>query len=39
MAAKSPALAKTGPEVILKLTPSSDEMICAKVVLPKPGGP
>ena len=39
IAAKSPAFANTGPEVILKFTPSSEEIICANVVLPKPGGP
>ena len=29
----------TGPDVALKLTPNSRDMICASVVLPKPGGP
>src|SRR5262245_55117606 len=38
-AARSPALAITGPEVARKLTPSSRATICAKVVLPSPGGP
>src|SRR5690606_21614904 len=38
-AARSPALAITGPEVERKLTPSSRAMICASVVLPRPGGP
>src|SRR5690606_25851888 len=38
-AARSPALAMTGPEVERKLTPSSRAMICASVVLPRPGGP
>ncbi len=39
MAARSPALASTGPEVARKFTPSSRAMICASVVLPSPGGP
>src|SRR5581483_4839672 len=39
MAARSPALASTGPEVARKLTPSSRAMIWASVVLPRPGGP
>ena len=39
IAAKSPAFANTGPDVIRKLTPSSFDIICASVVLPKPGGP
>src|SRR2546430_693899 len=38
-AARSPALAITGPEVARKLTPSSRATICASVVLPRPGGP
>src|SRR5262245_31606085 len=38
-AAKSPALAITGPEVARKFTPSSRDTICASVVLPRPGGP
>src|SRR6185312_5685968 len=38
-AARSPASAITGPEVERKLTPSSRATICAKVVLPSPGGP
>ena len=38
-AARSPALAITGPEVERKLTPSSRATICASVVLPRPGGP
>ena len=36
-AARSPALAMTGPEVARKFTPSSRARICASVVLPKPG--
>ena len=39
MAARSPALASTGPDVERKLTPSSRATICARVVLPRPGGP
>ena len=39
IAARSPALAKTGPEVNLKFTPSSRAIICASVVFPNPGGP
>ena len=38
-AARSPALAITGPEVARNPTPSSLAMICASVVLPRPGGP
>ena len=38
-AAKSPVFSRTGPDVCLKLTPISFAIICAKVVLPKPGGP
>src|SRR5262245_50399168 len=38
-AARSPALAMTGPEVARKFTPSSRATICASVVLPSPGGP
>src|SRR3954469_6558526 len=38
-AARSPALAITGPEVERKLTPSSRATIWASVVLPRPGGP
>ena len=38
-AARSPALAMTGPEVARKPTPSSRATICASVVLPRPGGP
>src|SRR5262245_31287856 len=38
-AARSPALAITGPDVARKLTPSSRATICARVVLPRPGGP
>src|SRR5581483_8966507 len=38
-AARSPALAMTGPEVERKPTPSSRAMIWASVVLPSPGGP
>ena len=37
MAARSPALASTGPEVARNPTPSSRAMICASVVLPRPG--
>ena len=37
--AKSPGFSRTGPEVVLILTPSSFATIFAKVVLPKPGGP
>ena len=33
------ALLMIGPEVALKPTPSSIEIICASVVLPSPGGP
>ena len=36
-AAKSPALLIIGPDVALKPTPSSIEIICASVVLPNPG--
>src|SRR5580765_6818743 len=39
IAARSPALASTGPEVARKFTPSSRAMIWARVVLPRPGGP
>src|SRR6059036_1396132 len=38
-AARSPALAITGPDVARKFTPSSRATICASVVLPRPGGP
>src|SRR5271165_5060621 len=38
-AARSPALAMTGPAVERKLTPSSRATIWASVVLPSPGGP
>ena len=37
--AKSPALTKIGPEVILMFTLSSFAIMFASVVLPKPGGP
>ena len=37
--ARSPGLSKTGPEVTLIPTLSSFAKICAKVVLPSPGGP
>jgi|GEM_PF-4490900 len=37
MPARSPGLSRTGPEVILKPTPSS--MMLLKVVFPSPGGP
>ncbi len=39
MAARSPARSIAGPEVILKLTPSSFAIISARQVLPRPGGP
>jgi len=39
MAARSPARSIAGPEVILKLTPSSFAIISARQVLPSPGGP
>src|SRR5690606_37044200 len=39
IAARSPALARMGPEVARKPTPSSRATICASVVLPSPGGP
>src|SRR5580693_6376803 len=39
IAARSPALASTGPLVARKLTPSSRATIWARVVLPRPGGP
>ena len=39
MPARSPGLSSTGPEVILKPTPSSLAMIFESVVLPSPGGP
>src|SRR4051812_29331687 len=38
-AARSPALAITGPDVERKFTPSSRATIWASVVLPRPGGP
>ncbi len=38
-AARSPAFSIAGPEVILKSTPSSEAMIPANVVFPRPGGP
>src|SRR5581483_3544449 len=38
-AARSPALAMTGPDVARKFTPNSRATICASVVLPSPGGP
>ena len=37
--AKSPGLSKTGPDVILISTSNSLARICARVVLPNPGGP
>ena len=37
--AKSPARSITGPDACLIFTFSSLEMMLAKVVLPKPGGP
>ena len=39
MPARSPGLSSTGPEVILKPTPSSLAMMLESVVLPRPGGP
>ena len=39
MAAKSPERSIAGPEVVLILTPTSAAMICARQVLPRPGGP
>src|SRR5262249_27852763 len=38
-AARSPAFAITGPDVARKFTPGPRATICAKVVLPRPGGP
>src|SRR5262245_53017142 len=38
-AARSPARSSTGPEVWRRLTPISLAMMCASVVLPRPGGP
>ena len=38
-AARSPARWITGPEVARKPTPISRATICARVVLPRPGGP
>src|SRR5688500_72255 len=38
-AARSPGRSSTGPEVWRRLTPSSLAMMCARVVLPRPGGP
>src|SRR5687768_667248 len=39
MAARSPGRSSTGPEVWRRLTPISRAMMCASVVLPRPGGP
>src|SRR5688572_10225685 len=39
IAARSPARSSTGPEVCFRLTPISRAMMCASVVLPRPGGP
>ena len=39
MAAKSPGLSIEGPLAVRKLTFISLDIICAKVVLPRPGGP
>src|SRR5688572_31750964 len=39
IAARSPARSSTGPEVCLRFTPISRAMMCASVVLPRPGGP
>jgi hypothetical protein len=38
-AARSPGRSSTGPEVWRRLTPISRAMMCASVVLPRPGGP
>src|SRR5689334_439084 len=38
-AARSPGRSSTGPEVWRRFTPSSRAMMCASVVLPRPGGP
>ncbi len=39
IAAKSPGLSITGPDVAFILTLSSFDIICASVVFPRPGGP
>ena len=39
MAARSPLRSSTGPEVHTRLTPNSAAIICASVVLPRPGLP
>ena len=39
MAAMSPARSTAGPEVTLMPAPISWAMMCASVVLPRPGGP
>ena len=39
IAARSPGRSSTGPEVWRRLTPISRAMMCASVVLPRPGGP
>src|SRR5688572_20060341 len=39
IAARSPARSSTGPEVCFRFTPISRAMMCARVVLPSPGGP
>ncbi len=39
MAARSPARSSTGPEVVRSGAPISWAMMCASVVLPRPGGP
>src|SRR5258706_8801531 len=39
IAARSPGRSSTGPEVWRRLTPISVAMMCASVVLPRPGGP
>src|SRR5258706_1917406 len=39
IAARSPGRSSTGPEVERRLTPISRARMCARVVLPRPGGP
>lgn len=39
MPARSPGLSSTGPEVVLKPTPSSLATMLERVVFPRPGGP
>ena len=38
-AARSPGFSRTGPVVVLIAAPISCAMMCASVVLPRPGGP